>query len=162
MTSRLAPLISTCLLLAACGGDLISGPEQRFLLQRLRAAEARWERDGPSTYAFTLDRVCFCGVNGPVRINVVNDVVTEVRLIATDEVLPTEWWQWYPSIRELFVILEDAITLPAGEVTVKFDSALGHPTEAYIDWYSNSIDDEVSYSVSQIDPALAGTKASAP
>ncbi len=150
MTRHFARLLLIPLLLAACDADGITGAEKEHLLRRLNAAEARWDREGPTSYAYTLNRACFCGFEGPVRISVENDVVVDVRVIATDEVLPAESWQWYPSIRELFAILDDAIELPAGKVTVTFDATLGYPKEAYIDWYSNAIDDEIGYYASDI------------
>ena len=101
------------LLFGACSDA--TGP----LLSLAKAREV-WESHNLVTYSYTGTHVCFCGApSGPVRVDVVNDVVTVVTDLTTDEeVSPVG----FLTIDQLLNLAETLQPRP-----VEFDRQFGFP-----------------------------------
>ena len=131
--------------LAACGtlGPL-DGP-----LEELEQARERWEAYEPANYSYAVRRLCFCAPEsiGPVRVVVSNGIVVEARYVATSDTVPTSFRSLFPAVEGLFDILEDAYDNDASDVDVTYDPNTGVPTNFFIDYIENAIDDEVGYEV---------------
>jgi hypothetical protein len=139
--------------LAACGDPL--GPseiERRVLRHRLEQAEAKWATEGPSSYVVTLRRICYCGEVEPRQVTVVDGVVTDVRLVGAAAPLPFEHWQWYPSVEALFVMLREAIDMPAHDIEAEYDPVRGYARDVWIDWSMNIADEEVGFVIESFVP----------
>jgi hypothetical protein len=139
-------------LLTACG-DLLGVEGGDAPQDRLDAAEWKWDHAGIDDYVFTLRIGCFCGGPDRVSITVQNDVVVEVRTIPEGVLVPAT--SGYPTIRELFAILRDAIDLPAADVDADYHDGLGYPREIWVDWHASTADDEVSYEVSDLQASFS-------
>jgi hypothetical protein len=60
-----------------------------------------------------------------------------------------EYFNTFATIDRLFAELEGAMgSADAGEITVKYDAALGFPAEASIDYIKEAVDDELYVTVS--------------
>ena len=123
---------------AGCG---VSGPERS--LDRFNEAKRLWDRENPSNYAVTVQRLCFCASVEAVRIVVANRQVITRTVVATQQPLPANLNDLYPDIPGLFAIIKEAL-VRADAVNVSFDGQYGFPSDATIDYIKNAIDDELS------------------
>ena len=57
---------------------------------------------------------------------------------------------WIPTIKKLFDFIEQEITDHAAVLRVTYDPTLGYPTEIVSDPIANAVDDEVTYTVSDV------------
>jgi hypothetical protein len=128
--------------------------EQRVLRNRLEKAEARWAANGPATYVFTIQRLCYCSTIEPRQVTVVDGVVTDVREVGAATPLPEEQWQWYPSVEALFAIAHEAIEQPAAALSLDFHDTLGYAVQVDIDWDYGIADDEVTFVVTSFIPSF--------
>jgi hypothetical protein len=129
-------------LAAACGDAL--GPTVDFLENR-----ARWDRRGPATYTYDFHRICFCLTEAvePVRITVTSGVVTAVVRVADGQPIPPEQVNLFfrVTIDSLFVLIGDAIENDAHAIDVAYDAYWGYPTNTFIDYLANAIDEEQGF-----------------
>ena len=107
----------------------------------------RWAERGYTNYVFTLRMDCFCAINGPVNVLVVADSARKVTLQAMGEVLDAPW---IPTIKKLFDIIDEDIARHAPVIRVTYDPTLGYPAEIVSDPIANAIDDEVTYTVTNV------------
>ena len=131
--------------LTACGGlGPLDGPREE-----LERARELWEEYEPANYSYAVRRFCFCATEaiGPVRVVVSNGIVVEARYVATTDTVPTSYRSLFPTVAGLFDILEDAYDSDASDVDVTYDTNTGVPTEFFIDYIENAVDDEVGYEV---------------
>jgi Family of unknown function (DUF6174) len=120
----------------------------------LEAAHQRWRAQNLHTYAFALQRSCFCGNVHPLYIAVVNDTVVG----ALD--LETVTWvdrQLGETIEDLFTFVQSAIDRPAQQIRVVYDTAKGFPSEIDYDGAAQIADDEISYRISDVHPITPQT-----
>jgi hypothetical protein len=111
------------------------------------AARSRWRARHPDSYAYTLERSCFCGhlVTSPVVIEVIGDAVQSRRYVETGAPVDPGLADAFPPIDGLFEIIENAARNGAAQLDVTYDPALGFPTQIAIDGRTNIADDEVTY-----------------
>jgi uncharacterized protein DUF6174 len=147
---RMRPsLLLTSLLAAALvssGCHDVTGPGDRSALQ---ANRQKWSQNGFSDYTFTLRMDCFCAINGPVRVLVIADSARQVTMESTGEVLNASW---IPTIKKLFDFIDQEIARPAAVLQVTYDATLGYPTKIVADPIANAVDDEITYTVSNVSP----------
>ncbi len=145
---RAQMILAAVVTLTACDTSLGIGPvEQQVLRHRLEQAEHRWDANGPDSYVLTLRRICYCATTEPRQVTVSHGIVTDVRVVGADEALPTEQWQWYPSVEGLFDIVREAIEMPAYSLEPLYDGDFGHPIRVAIDWDEMVADEEVTFEV---------------
>lgn len=133
----IAPLFAGC-------RDIVSpGPK----LDELNANRQKWAANGYANYAFTLRMDCFCAVNGPVVVLVVGDSARQVTLQSTGEVINAPW---IATVKKLFDYIEQEINRPAAVLQVTYDPALGYPTRIVSDPIANAVDDEITYTVTNV------------
>jgi hypothetical protein len=146
---RLAAL-SLLVLAMSCSDSL--APQRQTT--ELEAARQRWRAQNLHTYAFTLQRSCFCGNVHPLYIPVVSDTVVG----ALD--LETGTWvdrQLGETIEDLFTFVQNAIDRPAQQIRVEYDAAKGFPSEIDYDGAAQIADDEISYRISDVHPIAPQT-----
>lgn len=140
-------LAALSLLLAASGCSVVGA--SRGGDPALAEARARWEARGPADYAMTQSRSCFCprDVTGPFEVAVRDGAITSVTFDGAS--VPTDRAQ---SVDALFDLIADAYARDAAEVRVRYDPALGYPTEIWIDYDRQMADEETGYTVSALSP----------
>lgn len=114
---------------------------------QLQEARQRWEDAGITSYVATVDLRCFCGFEGPYRVTVVDEVVTEVVGPNPDSQIPDD-------IDLTIDGIFDQISLLAfgDRVELTFDEDLGYPLTAYLDPEIDTSDDELTFVVTDLVP----------
>ncbi len=141
-------LITLVLILAACSAG---GSE-------LEQNRQTWEDAGISHYRFDLHLSCFCVFidQMPLTVEVQDGEVVSILTVdgtpvSADDPMH-EFFVGLGTMDRLFDELESAMgSAEAGEITVKYDAALGFPTEASIDYIKEAIDDELYFTVSEFE-----------
>jgi hypothetical protein len=116
-----------------------------------------WQDSGITHYRFSLNVGCFCVFRDqmPITVEVKNDEIVSMTypdgtLVAADD--PNyETFAKRATIERLFTELEAGLAGDADEVTVKYDSTRGFPSEIYFDYIKAAADDELSLSVSNFE-----------
>ena len=145
--SRLLPLVALVLTgMTACDDtptSLSFGDVQAFA-----AGAKKWEATAPDSYVYTLERLCFCLVEGPVRVTVRNGVVESAQYVSTGAYLTPPALEWISTIDEVFDALSYALAIPAAFFKAEYDPTYGFPVEASIDHWARTVDDEITYRLS--------------
>ena len=71
-------------------------------------------------------------------------------LLTMDGQSAMEWRPYVLTVEEAFAMLQTAIDQQVHELRVTFDSQLGFPTDAYIDWEEWLADEEESFTISDL------------
>ena len=137
-------LILLAFILVACsaGGSELSRNQQK------------WEDANITHYRFELNISCFCAFRDqmPLTVEVQDGKVVSMtyadgQAVALDDPL-REYFEKFATIDGLFAELESATSsADAGDIIVKYDAALGFPTEASIDYIKEAVDDELYITV---------------
>jgi hypothetical protein len=117
----------------------------------LERAEARWERSGPESYVYAVQRICYCLVEetGPVRVRVEDGLAVEWTYVASGNPLPETARPRFPTVDGLFAILREAYGEDAHDIVVSYDQDLGYPTEFSIDYEEQVADEELGMRVTE-------------
>lgn len=111
----------------------------------------------PSTYSYTLRISCYCPYAAvPVRVSVEGDSVVDAvfergggRGGATRGEQAPELLRL--SVEDVLAAAEEAEAAGAHEVTVEWPEGSEHPTEVYIDRNEMAMDEEVGYTISDLE-----------
>jgi hypothetical protein len=140
-------LVGLALLVVAIScGDAIA-PEQR--ITDLEAAHQRWRAQNLHTYAFTLQRACFCGNVHPLYVLVLGDTVAGVLDFETGAMVDRQLGE---TVEDLFRFIQTAIDRPAHLIRAEYDAAKGFPIEIDYDGAAQIADDEIFFHVSDVHP----------
>jgi hypothetical protein len=117
------------------------------------AARARWARNRPPDYSFTLWRDCFCRaeVVRPVVVEVRGGVVRSRTYAATGDAVDARWADSFPSIDGLLAELEDA-GKRADRMQATYDRDYGYPSHAIIDYSARIAQDEMEFTIGDFRP----------
>jgi hypothetical protein len=140
--------LSTLLLagLAACSDT--SGPVPSDLLYAGNLA--KWNSTGPNSYQMVLTRLCECAVPTEVVLVVVRNKSVESRTyVGTGAPVPASRATDFPDIPGLFELINRARGGTAYLYSTGYDAVYGYPATLYIDWVPGSLQDDVSYAVSE-------------
>jgi hypothetical protein len=131
--------------------DAAFGDDRTATRAAFQQARGRWSSVGISDYDYDFRRSCFCAppFTAPVRITVRSGHVTAVVSSDTGAPLST---QGYPSVDDLFGMLQEALDSNAYAVRVTYDAALGYPTRFYIDRDTRIADEELAVETSALQP----------
>ena|SRR5689334_11725325 len=141
-------LIVALFAIAGCG-DATAPVKQ---ISEYTQARKRWDERGFRDYVATVRAFCFCASVDPVTIIVVNDTLRSAYSTRTGQPVPLALVK---TVDGVFDEVRRAIEQPAGSLNVTYDPVLGYPTEAAIDWITNAIDDEVTWTVSDVGPVFS-------
>lgn len=116
----------------------------------LEEARARWEAAGYDAYQMTLQRSCFCpeDYRGPFDVTVRSGEIESIRFNGAE--MDAERGM---TVEGLFDLLEEAYARGAQTVSVEYDADTGIPTELYIDYDARIADEEVGYTVRDVEAA---------
>lgn len=138
----------TALLFLAIACSDGTGPELRQISDFERAHK-RWQAQNLHTYAFTLQRACFCANVHPLYVLVLNDAVAGAFDLDTAKWVEPALGE---TVEDVFTFVQHAIEHHARLIRAKYDPAQGFPTEIDYDGSAQVADDEVSYHVSDVHP----------
>jgi hypothetical protein len=126
---------------ASCGDGSVTGPST------LIEAKQRWAQTAPAAYQITVSRACFCAVdvNRPVIVTVRDGQVESRRYADNGADVDPRIASAYPTVDELFAIIESAIARQAAQVDVTYDAARGFPVTVALDGAVGIADDEQFY-----------------
>jgi hypothetical protein len=97
----------------------------------------------------TIQPRCFCGfeTSGPVVVSVRNGVVTSRRYVLSGADVSAGYTSAYPSVDELYVILEEAVARGADRLEVFYEPTYAYPASVAIDYEIDTADDERFYTI---------------
>ena len=126
MTNRAvkSTALAWLVLVAACSSGS-TGPSDS-----LAAARARWARNAPTAYSYTIQRSCECLAEsaGPVTVVVRNGTVESRQYVSSGASVTAEYAPIFPAVEGLFTIIDDAIKNGTKPLTTQYDPTLGYPT----------------------------------
>jgi len=136
-------LLVGALVSIAAGCDDPTGAER----DELNANRELWRSQEIVSYRFEYRLNCFCGGPGsePVAIEVSDDEVVRVTLQETGEDLPASEASDYPTIEELFELIDNWLSLDPHEARTEYHDELGYPIDVWIDFIENAIDEELGF-----------------
>src|SRR5262249_35625295 len=108
-----------------------------------------WRAQNLHTYAFTLQRGCFCANLHPLFVVVLSDTVAGVLDLETFESVDPHLGQ---TVDDLFDFIQNAIDRPAQLIRAEYDPLTGFPTTIDYDGAAQIADDEISFRVSDVHP----------
>ncbi len=128
-------------------GSAPSGPAAQ-----LAANRAKWQRQGPESYSYTLQRGGFVAPDArrPVEVTVQGGTVTGARFADSGEPLPESLSFNALSVDDLFGLIDEAIKGGAARVDVRYDAISGFPREVYIDYDEMIADEELSLTANNL------------
>jgi len=137
-------LLPALLVLAGCS-DATGPDDAAALLEHNRDV---WFNAGVTSYRYTITRSCECTPEstGPVTVEVRNGLVVDRRYDSGAAVSP-QYSEIFTTVPGLFDIIEEAVSLPAASLSVRYNEDYGYPESIAIDWVAGAVDDEVSYRV---------------
>ena len=112
-------------------------------------AKLRWAQTAPAAYQITVGLRCFCPVEvtRPVVVTVRNGQVESRRYAETGVEVDSRLATAFPTVDELFAVIEGAIARHAERVDAVYDPVRGFPISVAIDGKSAIADDESFYSI---------------
>jgi hypothetical protein len=138
-------LVSLALVVVTMSCREAVGPERQTT--DLEAAHRLWRAQNLHTYAFTLQRSCFCANVHPLYVLVVSDTVAGVIDLETGTNVDRKLGE---TVEALFTFVQNAIDRPAQLIRAEYDAARGFPSEIDYDGAAEIADDEISYRVSDV------------
>ena len=138
-------LASLALMILAVSCRDATGPEHQ--IKQLDAARQRWRAQNLHTYAFTLQRSCYCLNVNPLYVAVLSDTVVGALDLETGEYVDRKLGE---TVDGLFSFVEHAIANRAHLIRVVYDPEQGFPTEIDYDGVAQAADDEIFYRVSNV------------
>ena len=138
--------------LAAAGAAILGACADVTGPTSLEAAHEKWLSRGPASYAFIIERACFCpqeGV-GPVLVTVQNRAIESREYTTTGAPVPPAYADLFPAVDGLFEFIEAVRLQNPDRLEVSYDSTLGYPVRITIDFRYGVADDELFYTVSDL------------
>ena len=121
---------------------------------QLQRNKQLWAKQNISNYRFTVRQTCFCSMESrqPVNIEVRNGKVTSIVPAIDALSFNQEDFTNHDSIAKLFDVIEDAIAKEAEDLSVTYHPTLGYPTQISINYEAYTADDEISFTVENLQP----------
>ena len=141
-TLRGCALVLVALAVSACNDD--SNPKQEALNEN----RAKWEASGVAAYMFEQRVACACPFEEPIVTMVENGVVTSAFFTPSGVNLDAERLASVRTLDGFFDVVQLAINDDAFQLDVSYDNTYGFPTRIAIDFASDVIDDEITYTIS--------------
>ena len=115
--------VAGLVLAAACRSSSVEPADS------LAAARARWARNAPVSYSYTIQRSCECLAEaaGPVTVVVRNGVVESRTYVATGASVAAQYASIFPAVEGLFAMIDNAIKNGTTPLTTRYDPTLGYP-----------------------------------
>lgn len=138
------------LILSGCAASLTAVNERGG--ERIRTQRAIWEAQQLDSYVFETRRVCFCAFVGWLEVSVSDGTVDQINALGEEDV-PAWAIAEYPTVDELFDILEEAVAQDAAQIEVTWHESMGYPESFYIDYSKNVADEELGHDIRSLIPS---------
>jgi hypothetical protein len=140
---RFRALLVCALVWSAAGCDDPTSSER----SELNANRQLWASQEIVSYRYQYRLNCFCGGPGaePVAIEVSDGEVVRVTLQETGEDLPPSELSDYPTIDDLFELIDNWLSLDPYDARAEYHDELGYPVDVFIDFIENAIDEELGF-----------------
>ena len=124
------------------------------LIQELEENRQIWRSQSSENYQYIYQQQCFCTPpsNTPLKVSVKNDKITEVINLTNNQTITALIFP--KTIEELFNIIEQAIKRDADEILINYDASFGYPTRIAIDYQKVLADDEITYTIENLDNVI--------
>jgi len=153
---RFRAAAAALLLVAAGGCGSIFGSHLGDARRALRDARSRWEEAKSSSYEYTVDPLCYCGVR-EMRVTVSGGQVVSRVYTDNGQPAPANEFDAFGTVEDLFATIEDAIDRGAADVDATYDLN-GVPREVGIDYSRNVADEEFGWRIVRFTPGVAATR----
>ena len=157
-TRRCVVLMVWVTSLAALGcGDGGAPPALGSPRAELEAARQRWESRGVEDYDFRFRLACFCppDLTQTVSVSVRRGTVRAVRSAASGQPVDPSLLVGdspFRDIQGLFDQVQGFIDASPHRLSVTYDPFWGYPADVHVDLREHFVDDELSFSVSDLVP----------
>ena len=130
----------------SCDGSL-SPSQVRGQRAELTVAKRRWTAQGPPSYRYRFQYLCFCPASlvTAVEIQVREGRVVAVLDPATGRPAAPAPGRPTPTVEDLFAVVESALDRPVDWLDVQYDLVLGYPAVIRVDPNTRTVDEEQSY-----------------
>lgn len=115
----------------------------------LEQARQLWRAQNLHTYAFILQRSCFCANVHPLYVAVFADTVAGVIDLETGSQVDSQLGK---TVEDLFTFVQRAIDQRAHVIRAEYDAGKGFPTEIDYDGAERIADDEIFFRASDVHP----------
>jgi uncharacterized protein DUF6174 len=138
---------------ASCGGSL-SPSQIRGERSQLTVARGRWAAQGPDSYRYRFQYLCFCPTSqiAPVEIQVRLGRVVAVLDPASGRPALPDARRPAPTVEDLFAVIDEAIARPVDWIDVQYEPVLGYPMVIRVDPNTRTTDEEISYFAGSLTP----------
>jgi hypothetical protein len=125
-SSASAAVAAVVLVISGCSSGPVS-PQQG-----LASARTRWSARAPASYDMVIEKSCECvpGASGAVWIAVRNGATVSRTYLNGGEPVPAQFAGAFPSVPELFEVIDQAIRAGTRPLDLKYDPVLGYPRRA--------------------------------
>lgn len=124
-----------------------AGNSKPSIPTQMATAQEKWHAARVQRYEFTLQKACECIAVGPVRVVVNGDTIEKVSLVGTGQPVNSLIANQIRTIGGLFQEMERALTRPKARVDLVANPQLGYPELIHIAYSSDTVDDEVTYTI---------------
>lgn len=145
-SSKLASLLLLPLV-AACSGIFEPDYNDEHSFER---ALDRWYATNAYEYEITVDRRCDCLYTGPIRMLVRNGSPVAAVDRYTGVSVPYSQLRYYPSVEELFDLIDEALYGSRTRVAVSYDNSYGYPRVASMDYDPRYGDDDLRFEMREL------------
>ncbi|HEV2147955.1 MAG TPA: DUF6174 domain-containing protein [Longimicrobiaceae bacterium] len=149
--NRLPLLALVILALQACSGGPFDPGQGRA---ELRAARARWERQGISDYRYTIIKACGeCMPESvaPARVEVRGGRTVSVEALFDARPIRREFFDAYDTVEDLFAVIEATLAENPYRFHASYDRRRGHPLSYSVDYDRQMVDDEGGFTVADFE-----------
>jgi hypothetical protein len=124
-----------------------AAPHSAPMLTDLQAAHELWQAQKLHSYAFTLQRTCFCANTHRLFVAVENDTLAGVFDLDDGAFVDSTLGM---TVEGLFSFVQQAIDRPAQKIHVEYDPSQGFPSLIDYDGSAQIADDEIEYHLSNV------------
>lgn len=111
----------------------------------LERARDRWYASRAYEYEVTVDRRCECLYTGPIRMLVRGGIPIGAVDRYSGVPVPSNVLRYYPSVEELFDLIDEALYGTAVDVDASYDHSYGFPRVTSIDYDRFYTDDDMHF-----------------
>ena len=148
----LCAILIYCMLAPLCGCDILRLGDDRHVDTQsfLDSNRKMWKSQMASNYQFNFQWSCYCTMDfvAEVNITVGENRIQGAAFVKGDVPIPLDAAvERYKVVESLFDLLQSAIDENAHTIAAKYHPELGYPTEVWIDYEQNSVDEELGFSI---------------
>jgi len=135
-----------------CGCEIIGLRDDRHVDTQSRLDNNRkmWGSQMASNYEFNFQWSCYCTMDfvAEAKIGVRGSRINGADFVEGNVPIPLDLANVrYKTVDGLFDLLQSAIDENAHTISAKYHPELGYPTEVWIDYEQNSVDEELGFSI---------------